>query len=330
MQLLETASNPIPSGAEVTVVRTRDGVSLRVASWAAPAGPDRGTVIILQGRAEFIEKYFEVVGELRARGFAVVAFDWRGQGGSDRALPDRHRGHVRHFEDFRLDFEAVRQSCAPGAAAGPVYGLAHSMGGCIALIGAQEGWLAVDRLVATSPMIRLSLVRRPRLARALARILAGIGFGTLFVPGGPARSISTLPFEGNRLCTDRGRYERNALVATALGWCAIGAPTVGWYLAANEAMDRISAPGVAASIQMPVLVVAGGDDPICSTPAIERFARELPNGTLVTVLGSRHESLMETDSLRAAFWRAFDAFMVDGTATATADDHPRRMSSTVA
>ena len=33
-----------------------------------------------------IEKYFEVVGELRRRGFAVAVLDWRGQGGSSRLL----------------------------------------------------------------------------------------------------------------------------------------------------------------------------------------------------------------------------------------------------
>ena len=46
----------------------------------------RGTVVVLGGRAEFIEKYFEVIGELLARDFAVAALDWRGQGGSARRL----------------------------------------------------------------------------------------------------------------------------------------------------------------------------------------------------------------------------------------------------
>lgn len=334
MQLLETAGNPIPAGAEVMAVRTRDGATLRVAAWPPPGPADRGTILILPGRAEFIEKYLEIVGELRARGFRVVAFDWRGQGGSDRALPDRGRGHVRHFEDFRLDVEAVTQACIP--ASRPVFALAHSMGGCIALIGASQGWLDVDRLVALGPMVSLSLIRHHRLARALARILAGMGLSTRFVPGGSGRSISTLPFEGNRLCGDRGRYERNALVATALGSGAIGAPTIGWLVAAYRAMDLLAAPGAAASIGMPVLVVAGGDDPICSTPAIERFARDLPRGTLLTVPGSRHEILMETDALRATFWEAFDAFVRDaaplaGTArTRPAGPYPRSRSSTAA
>ena len=49
----------------------------------------KGTVCIFPGRTEFIEKYFEVVRDLRARGFAVAVLDWRGQGLSDRARPIR-------------------------------------------------------------------------------------------------------------------------------------------------------------------------------------------------------------------------------------------------
>ena len=57
-----------------------------------PPERPRGTVVLLTGRGEFIEKYAtEVVGELLERGFAVVALDWRGQGLSDRPLPSTTR-----------------------------------------------------------------------------------------------------------------------------------------------------------------------------------------------------------------------------------------------
>ena len=64
-------------------MKTPDGVNLRFARWTPPPGR-KGTVVVLQGRTESIEKYFETVRDLRARGFAVATFDWRGQGLSDR------------------------------------------------------------------------------------------------------------------------------------------------------------------------------------------------------------------------------------------------------
>lgn len=311
LDLVAVPGNPVPPGATVARVTTADGVVLRAASWPREAGARRGTVLVLQGRAEFIEKYFEVVGELRGRGFDVVAFDWRGQGGSERVLPDRYKGHVHRFADFRADYEAIAARFLGPDLERPLYVMAHSMGGCIALTGAHEGWLGADRLIVSSPMVGLSLVRRPRLARLVAQLLARLGLASRLVPGGYARSISTLPFEGNRLCTDRGRYERNAAVARALDWGAIGSPTIGWLRAAYEAMERLADATVPGAIAVPTMVVASDTDPICSSPAIELFARGLKTGTLVSVPGARHEVLMESDEMRAVFWTAFDAFVAD-------------------
>ncbi|MFZ0104820.1 MAG: alpha/beta hydrolase, partial [Pseudolabrys sp.] len=79
MKLVSIPANPVPDGVVVGAIKTSDGVNLRFARWAPPPGR-KGTVVVMQGRAEFIEKYFETVRDLRARGFAVATFDWRGQG----------------------------------------------------------------------------------------------------------------------------------------------------------------------------------------------------------------------------------------------------------
>ena len=87
MKLVSIPANPVPDNAVAGTIKTPDGVNLRFARWAPPPGR-KGTVVLLQGRAEFIEKYFETVRDLRARGFAVATFDWRGQGAvRPRACP---------------------------------------------------------------------------------------------------------------------------------------------------------------------------------------------------------------------------------------------------
>ena len=78
MEFTATPDNPVPPGARVIPVPTADGLTLRAAIWEPTTPETRGTVCLLQGRAEFIEKYFEVVGELLGSGFAVATFDWRG------------------------------------------------------------------------------------------------------------------------------------------------------------------------------------------------------------------------------------------------------------
>src|SRR5271166_5948747 len=104
MTLVSIPANPTPDGAVTGMLKTRDGTVLRFARWPPPPGR-KGTVCLFQGRAEFIEKYFEVVRDLRARGFAVATLDWRGQGLSQRLTRDPHKGHVRRFADYLTDLE---------------------------------------------------------------------------------------------------------------------------------------------------------------------------------------------------------------------------------
>ena len=97
MDLIATPKNPIPLGASVGYLKGKRGVRLRFARWPSSLKQRHGTVCVFPGRTEFIEKYFEVVGELRRRGFAVAVLDWRGQGGSSRLLKNSLKGHARRL-----------------------------------------------------------------------------------------------------------------------------------------------------------------------------------------------------------------------------------------
>ncbi|WP_229426741.1 alpha/beta fold hydrolase [Microvirga alba] len=309
VQFFETPDNPVPPQPTLVHVATRDGLNLRAATWMPEGSEPKGTVCILQGRAEFIEKYFEVIGELRQRGFAVVAFDWRGQGLSGRQVKNPRKGHVRRFADFRFDLEAVNDQILRPHMPQPHFALAHSMGGAIALNATCEGWFPFQRLVAVAPMISLSIIKYPRAARWVTWALKYLGFGKSFVPGGGETSIATMPFRGNRLTSDPVRYARNANAATAIRDGAIGAPTVSWLDSAFRLMKRFTDPRYGLKIRLPTLVIAAGADPVCSTPAIERFSARLKAGHAIVLPGARHEILMERDEIRELFWAAFDAFI---------------------
>jgi lysophospholipase len=290
-------------------VKAQDGLPLRVVRWRPTSRRVRGTVCILQGRAEFIERYFETIIELRRRGFAVVAFDWRGQGRSGREIANPKKGYIKDFSRYRRDLEAVRTEVLEPLMPKPHFALAHSMGGAIALWGAREGWLPFERLVATAPMVELCLIKVTHMRRTSARLLRWLGLGGSFIPGGGETPLSTKPFEGNRLTSDPQRYARNAALATAMGEGAIGDPTIAWTDAAFRLMNRFRDPRFPLEIRTPTLIVAAGADPVCATPAIERFAARLKAGHAIVLSGARHEILMERDTIRADFWAAFDAFI---------------------
>jgi lysophospholipase len=308
MTLVSIPENPVPEGAVSGTLKTRDGVALRFARWAPPPGR-KGTVCLFQGRAEFIEKYFETVRDLRARGFAVATLDWRGQGMSERVLRNPIKGYVRSFSQYQLDLDAfinevVLPDCPP-----PIFALAHSMGALVLLRAAYAGTRWFDRMLLLSPMIALPGMRRSAPTRVLVRSLRLGGFGSLFVPGGDASVMQLRPFVGNLLTSDPVRYARNVAVLEAEPKLAIGWPTVAWADAAFRAMGEVAELGYPGRIRQPILIVAAGLDHIVSTPAIDEFAVRLRAGSHLIVPGARHELLMEQDRFRGQVLAAFDAFV---------------------
>ena len=308
MQLVSIPANPIPEGAITGTLRASDGVALRFVRWPAP--PNRkGTVCLFHGRAEFIEKYFEVVAELRSRGFAVATIDWRGQGLSDRALADTRKGHVNSFDDYGTDLTTFMQQIVLPDCPPPLYALAHSMGASVLLRSVFRGQRWFDRIVLSTPMINLLGLRATRFAKLTARTMCVTGFGQAYIPGGDGTVLSMRPFTGNPLTSDPVRYARVSAILEAEPALRVGSPTLAWGDAAYRVMAEFADPAFPSSIRHPLLLVGAGRDEIVSTPAIEDFAVQLRAGAHLIVAGARHELIMEQDRYRAQFWAAFDAFV---------------------
>lgn len=309
MELYTTAASPAPPGATVMNVATQDKLNLRAARWSC-AGPCAGTVAILQGRAEFIEKYFEVIAQLLDRNFDVVALDWRGQGGSERLLSNRVKGHVGHFDDYQRDLDALRTEVLEPFGRAPFFALGASMAGAILLEQARAGRSLFERIVLSAPMIDLDRRRFGRISRVLAQGLAKLGLGSLFAPGANGGN-SYIPgrFEGNVLTSDPIRYARAAELVAAAPDVAIGGPTIGWAAAAFRLMKRFQNAEYSRRILTPVLILAAGADAVVDTAGTEAFASRLKAGRCITLRLARHEILMERDAIREQFWAAFDAFI---------------------
>lgn len=306
--LFETDANPIPSGIKSGLFESRDGKKLRYALLKADSRPLRGTVVLLHGRNEFIEKYFETMIDLSRRGFTVATFDWRGQGGSHRLLKDRLRGYVDRFSDYTDDLdqflsEIVLPDCPP-----PFYVLAHSAGALIAYASMPKLSSRITRMVLSTPLIGLG---DPRLSddtmRRAALALRWMGLGRIYASGGKTRR--NRPFANNPLTSDPARFMRNGAISRAHPELALGGPTVQWLWGALTTALRVSQPEFQQSPAVPVLIIAAGNDRVVSTAAIERFAARTRNISLTIIDGARHELLQEADFYREQALAAFDAFI---------------------
>ncbi len=310
MELYETSNDPVPPGAEVTgIASAAGGVRLRAAVWLPTIRAVRGTICLMQGRSEFIEKYFEVIAELRLRGFAVCAFDWRGQGGSERLLSDPRKGHVDRFGDYTADLSAVLDHMAAQRCPQPYFGLTHSMGGAVLLLALRAGERRLARAILTSPMVKLHVTQAPPGARLAVEALAMAGFRYAYLPGGGGTAPMTKPFDGNILTSDASRYMGAAAMIGRAPRLAIGDPTIGWIRAAYRAMAQLQQLEFGFDFVTPLLFVMAGADTLVSSAAAAALAERIKGAAPVTIIHSRHEILMEQDFLRNQFWAAFDAFL---------------------
>ena len=289
---------------------TAGAVKLRTARFEAE-GP--GLCLILNGQTEFIEKYFEVIDEFRGRGFSVVTFDWRGQGGSDRLLPDRRKAHIEDFTAYDQDLDAViREVVRPLATERGVKPItvAHSMGGNILLRRLHDVQGEFAAAILSAPMVGITPRGVPWwLVEQIADRLNRNGPSPDFVWGMGKRDQLKLPFALQIVTSDPKRYARNQALLAAAPELRLNGPTWGWLGAALHSIALLEKPGYAEAIETRALVIGAGRDRVCDTGAIRAFAARMPQAEYVEIEGAQHELLMERDPLRAKWWAAVDAYL---------------------
>ena len=313
--LVNIASNPVPEGARVGYFRTSDKVRLRYALWPKSEGAHRGTICLVQGRTEYIEKYFETIADFRRRGFSVATFDWRGQGGSDRLIGNAKLGYVDRFDDYWTDLksfhgEILLPDCPP-----PYYLVGHSMGGLAALYAGINDRLMFDRIFLSAPMVALD--RQPLSMGGMAKLaetLSFFGLGRMAVARKADKPASQSTFAGNPLTSDMIRYMRMVDVVRERPALEVGAPTVRWVASAMAAMAEAGRDSFPGRIRIPLLMLAAARDQVVSTAAIEQLGLRMRTGRHVVIAGARHELFMENDTIRGQVFAAFDAFITEQSA----------------
>jgi len=289
---------------------TLDGLKIRFETYACGTKTCRGVVVLLGGRSEFIEKYRETVDQLLARKLDVVTFDWRGQGLSDRLLPNRYKGYVGSYEDYLKDLACFMDRYVLQKADRPVIMLAHSMGAHVALRYLHDHPGRVGKAVLTSPLIDIAGPRiLTRTVKMIVEIAARIGFKKYYATRASDLDPSRKCFAGNRLTRDPHRFQQTIQMIIDNPDVAIGGVTVGWLDATFHSIQHMMADGYPESITTPVKMISAGGDEIVSIAAQKTICKRLPNCDFVMIPDALHELLIETDSVLEEFWAIFDEFI---------------------
>ncbi|WP_367890105.1 alpha/beta fold hydrolase [Rhodobacter calidifons] len=292
----------------VAVWAQAGAVRIRLASWRAG---DRGTVFLLPGRTECIEKYGRAAGDLVARGFSVITIDWRGQGLADRALPDRLMGHVGDFDEYQRDLDAMLAEAERLDLPRPWFMLAHSMGGCIGLRGLMRG-LPIRAAVFSAPMWGIAMApwQKP-LAALVSALAAPLRLTGRYAPStGPAVYLATAPFAGNVLTTDREMWDYMRRQVVEVPDLALAGPSVGWVSAAlRECAELAALPAP----RVPTICALGTAEKVVAVAPIHLRMAGWAQGQLDLYPGAEHEIMMEGPATRARFFdRAAALFAAQG------------------
>jgi alpha-beta hydrolase superfamily lysophospholipase len=214
---------------------------------AALATP-RAVVGLLHGYADHGKRYQHVADAWADRGIATIAIDMRGHGRSEGK-----RGYCERFDEFLDDSaELTRlvQERAPGV---PAFLFGHSFGGLVAsatVLAQPSPWRG---LVLTSPYFGMAL--DVPAAKLLVGKLASRIVPALSLPSGMG---------GAQMTHDPARvqaYENDPLIFKTV--------TARWFTEAAAAQDATLAR--AASLALPLYVVASGADPVAKFARTRQF-----------------------------------------------------------
>ena len=300
--LAETPGAKLPDGHAEWYLGV-GGAKLRAAIF--PAKSPVGSVVLSPGRTEHIEKYVEVINELVDRGYTVLCHDWRGQGLSARLLSDRLRGHADGFGDFVADYTKmlnVFEARLPK----PWLCMAHSMGGCLTLTAIAKGEGRFSAAILSAPMLAINAARSMYgLAEPVTWLVAHLGWRAVYALGN-AYDPTAVTFEDDKLTHDRPRHDRTRAQIVGTPDLQLGGVTWGWVSSATRAIGWLSRAPQVTRIDIPITVMAAGADLLVDNTGIQAVTARLPRGRYVEIPGAYHEILMETDDIRAVFWREFD------------------------
>ena len=300
-EIIQPGGRPIPESLEPRMrlyyIKNKD-VRLRVMHATANKDEPRGSIIFSPGRTEFIEKYLETVADFTERGFNVLIVDPRGQGLSDRILEDKLKSYIDDFQTYADDLAFAASELDP-LLPKPHIVMGHSMGGTIALQSVISGSINPSAVICSAPMLGLFDIDST-IMKWTMQICTAMGLGTKNLPFQKQRSGLPIPFNINKLTSDKDRYRHWAAYFQTTPRLRLGPPTYGWIVAALKSMAYVNRN--ASELNIPCLIVAAGADPIATLNQM-RPLLERQGGGIMLYLGpcmnySSNEMFIETNFLK--------------------------------
>lgn len=288
------------------------GCRLHYSSWQ-PAQATAALVLV-PGRIEAGHKYAEFIADALHSGYQVFVLDHRGQGASDRLLPDPQRGYVKDFSDYVDDLQLFINNIVQPDCNLPLLAIAHSMGGAIlAAYLQQQRSNPIQAAVFSSPMWGIHTSPLPAgIVPVVANCMRSLNQlwsqQAWYVPGqGPYQPKT---FELNDLTHSAERYQWFRDLYQQYPQYQLGGVSWHWLAEALKACQKLSCGPVPA---IPCMLLQGAEDTVVDNQqqrlVWQRWRQQQPLPDVVTIQDARHELLTETDQVRSQWFSAVNQFL---------------------
>jgi lysophospholipase len=257
-------------------------------------------LVFLNGRTDFIEKYFETYHDLLEAGWAIAAPEFRGQGLCDRELPDYDKGHVATYDLYVADCRKFMAEVVEPAFHGPMVLLGYSMGGLVAaLYLAETGGRAFVATVLVAPLLRPKTDTAPNwLARSTARWMTLSGLGKGYCVGRGAFSFDDAEDVWPALVTSPERFYEVRAHIRAQPDLRLGGPTWSWLDASFRAIDRVMKPGALEEASPNLHFIVAERDQLLFNTAAKDLATRVNAASYSEVPNAQHDMFIERSDLR--------------------------------
>lgn len=274
---------------------TVNGITLRVATWGEPAGPER-SVLLVHGITANNRVWFDLGPALAARGWFVLAPDLRGRGRS--AKPAHGYGLPLHAHDL------LALSDAFGLPSLHLVG--HSLGALIGLYLAAVYPDRIERLVLVDAGGTLPPDTYQAIAPALARL--GEVYPSLDAYLAAMRVTSRLPWDpvGERYYRHDAETLPDGTVRSAVPKAAIAEEQAATFFTRTDVLPaHVKAPTLI--VRATVGLLGGDRGQILPRAEADRLLTAIPGSRLVEIPDADHYTVV----LAAPFVCQVTAFLED-------------------
>jgi lysophospholipase len=281
--------------------------STGIALWQSWQDPDAPALVFTLGFSETLLKYEETVAEFVGRGFNVFIYDHRGMGLSKRQTENAKVVHIEHFFWYAADLNRLMREYVVPKARGPIFLVAHSTGGLIALQYLARYQHQVSAALFSSPLIELDVGLPNFLVRSVVATLDTFGFGTNLALGrggydpkkeDPRDMLTTMDVEKARWLLD---------LFIARPEVVTDGPSNHWLRETFAATDDVKK--LIPYLELPMYFLQASEDHYVDTDAQTKFCDALVNCQLTFFPDSRHELFLERDATRQKVWQILSAMI---------------------